>query len=393
MALRQFAPLAQMEGVRFFSLQKGDAAKELANAPAGLELEDLAADFVDFSDTAAAISHLDLVICVDTAVAHLAGALGKPVWMLLRTPADWRWMTDREDTPWYPTMRLFRQHVSGDWSNVMLRVRAALEQSIREDWSLSSTIARPPHNQPTLQDSITDPDVSHVKQELAAVAETRSGILQYFPDQDTVGRSIRCYGEFLQPQLDLLKRAISTGATVVEVGAGVGAHSLSLSSLVGPGGHLFLYEARPKFRRALQNNLAANHVSNVTLMRQALSAPSTADVTIETLDELRLPRLDLLKISDDADPDAVLRGTTDVLWRLRPWVFISVPDAASLERIASQIRDFGYRCWRMETALFNPNNFNQRMDDKFARRSALALVAVPEEIEGDEFIVGCVALT
>ena len=81
----------------------------------------------NFEDTAAIISQLDLVISVDTAVAHLAGALGKPVWVLLPRPPDWRWMLERADTPWYPTMRLFRQAKAGDWLPVVAEVAAELQ--------------------------------------------------------------------------------------------------------------------------------------------------------------------------------------------------------------------------------------------------------------------------
>jgi ADP-heptose:LPS heptosyltransferase len=81
---------------------------------------------VDFEDTAALIANLDLVITVDTAVAHLAGGLGRPVWILLPYAADWRWMTGRDDSPWYPSARLFRQRRAGDWGDVLDRVRQAL---------------------------------------------------------------------------------------------------------------------------------------------------------------------------------------------------------------------------------------------------------------------------
>jgi len=114
--LAGFAPLASVDRVQFVSLQKGTAAAQSRNAPAGLHLLDFADDLHDFADSAALICNLDLVITVDTAVAHLAGALGKPVWVLLPFANDWRWMRSRSDTPWYPTMRLFRQPAAGDWA-------------------------------------------------------------------------------------------------------------------------------------------------------------------------------------------------------------------------------------------------------------------------------------
>jgi tetratricopeptide (TPR) repeat protein len=121
-----FARLKQLlahEGIRWFSLQVGPRTADLAGL-AGIT--DLAPSLSDFGDTAAAIDALDLVITVDTSVAHLAGALGKPVWLLLPHVPDWRWLLDRPDTPWYPTMRLFRQVRRGDWDEVIGRVAAEL---------------------------------------------------------------------------------------------------------------------------------------------------------------------------------------------------------------------------------------------------------------------------
>lgn len=123
----QFADLFSLPGVAFYSLQKGDPESQLATLPPHLPLQNLSPQLQDFADTAAAIGQLDLVITVDTSVAHLAGALGCPVWVLLSHVADWRWLLDRTDSPWYPTMRLFRQASLGDWAEVMTRVKAALQ--------------------------------------------------------------------------------------------------------------------------------------------------------------------------------------------------------------------------------------------------------------------------
>jgi len=124
--LARLAPLGQLPGVSFFSLQKGDAAAEAKCPPAGMELIDWTEELEDFADTAGLIANLDLVIAVDTAVVHLAGAMGKPVWTLLPFVADWRWLLERDDSPWYPSMRLFRQPSKGDWDGVITRVAEAL---------------------------------------------------------------------------------------------------------------------------------------------------------------------------------------------------------------------------------------------------------------------------
>jgi tetratricopeptide (TPR) repeat protein len=130
--LSQFQPMADLPRVMFYSLQKGPAAAQAASAPPGLNLIDLTGEISDFADTAALIANLDLVISVDTAVAHLAGAIGKQVWILLPTNPDWRWMLGRDDSPWYPTMRLFRQPETGNWPEVISRVNRSLQASVNK---------------------------------------------------------------------------------------------------------------------------------------------------------------------------------------------------------------------------------------------------------------------
>ena len=133
MPLEAFAPLAEVAGVRLISLQKGAGEEQLGALPPSLRVEMLGSDFDAgpdaFVDAAAAIAALDLVVTCDTSVAHLAGALAAPVWVALKSDAEWRWLTERADSPWYPTMRLFRQSRRGVWSDVfkaMARQVAAL---------------------------------------------------------------------------------------------------------------------------------------------------------------------------------------------------------------------------------------------------------------------------
>jgi hypothetical protein len=127
-APHHFLPLTELPGMRIFGLQKGSPAKKTQNIPTGII--NLGEEFETFADTAAAIDCLDLVISVDTAVAHLAGAMGKPVWVLLPFAADWRWLLERRNSPWYPTMRLFRQQHPCVWKNVLDQVVTELCQSI-----------------------------------------------------------------------------------------------------------------------------------------------------------------------------------------------------------------------------------------------------------------------
>ena len=129
-SLKMLESLGAIAEVRFFSLQKGAGEDEAANPPVGLPLVNLGPQISDFADSAAIVVNLDLIICVDTAIAHLAGALGKDCWVLLPDyKTDWRWMTGRRDTPWYPgVMRLFRQSHMGNWAEVVEEVRMALQK-------------------------------------------------------------------------------------------------------------------------------------------------------------------------------------------------------------------------------------------------------------------------
>jgi tetratricopeptide (TPR) repeat protein len=135
MSLATLAPLAQAQGVSFISLQKGAPASEAP--PPGMTMLDFTADLHDFTDTAALVANLDLVISVDTSVPHLAAAMGKPVWLLNRYDTCWRWLLNRDDSPWYPTLRLFRQPAPNDWATPVAAMLDGL-------WEAAATKASEP---------------------------------------------------------------------------------------------------------------------------------------------------------------------------------------------------------------------------------------------------------
>ncbi len=137
--LIHFQSLLKLPHVTFYSLQKGIAQTNLTELQWETQIHDLSPQLRDMGDTAAAIAQLDLVITVDTSIAHLAGALGKPVWVLLTFLPDWRWMLHRDDTPWYPTMRLFRQTQDGNWEGVLERVAHELRAVVEANHPLSPT--------------------------------------------------------------------------------------------------------------------------------------------------------------------------------------------------------------------------------------------------------------
>jgi FkbM family methyltransferase len=415
--LGALSDLWQLHGVRYFSLQKALRPGEVDQWPSPATLVDLGPDLEDFADTAAAIAQLDLIVCVDTAIAHIAGALGKPVWLMLPEIGDFRWLKGRDDSPWYPTMRLFRQRQMGQWDEVVTRVKAALQEAVQAGGLPQQALApRSPRESAPIADragtTVIQQGAAQPKP-IARVRETRYGVMQYLPDTDRAARSIEWYGEFLQPQLDLLARLVRPGAHVVEAGSGVGAHALALAKMVGAEGHLFLYETRPVVQRILLRNLQVNRVAQcVTLMRRDLAGPraalgdgqATAQSTkargspdagygTETLDELLLERLDLLKIRSEGAAADILTGAGATLWRLRPMLFVAAEDPLAVTDLSARVEAFGYRCWQMETPLFNPGNFNRRDTDIFAAEAALALLAIPEEAGVAVAFDGCVEVT
>jgi len=124
--LAEFAPLAKIAGVRLISLQKTHGLDQLKRLPADTNIETFGEEFDSgsdaFVDTAAVMRNLDLIITSDTSIAHLAGALGRPTWIALKQVPDWRWLLERDDSPWYPTVRLFRQQTAGDWKSVFTKI-------------------------------------------------------------------------------------------------------------------------------------------------------------------------------------------------------------------------------------------------------------------------------
>jgi len=377
-------PLWGIPDVRFFSLQRERRPDDAAHLPSSDKLTDLSPELADFSDTAAALEALDLVVAVDTAVAHIAGALGKPCWLLLPMNADFRWQREGESSAWYPTMRLFRQKRFGDWPEVIDRVVNSLREvsRAREAGDACAALAPPPS--PPSTSRMGDRSEAPPGQ-IARVADTRYGLVQYLPQQEALGRSLEWYGEWLQPQLDLLAKLLPPGATVIEAAGGIGVHAVELAKMIGPTGHLLVYESDPLRSRLLEQNLQIQDLRNlVTIVPRGLRGLSPRnDDTLEmdTVDALRLHRLDLIKINDPGVAATILEGAADTLWRLRPILFMAADEAPVLNETVDLARDFGYRCWLMNTTVFSPDNFNCRETDVLGGASARALLAIPEEVE------------
>jgi tetratricopeptide (TPR) repeat protein len=376
-SLDAFGPIIGVPGVRLISLQKGSSAADLNRL--GTAVLNLGPELDDLADTAAVIHQLDLVIGVDTAVIHLAGAMGKPVWALIPKPSDWRWLVDRDDSPWYPTFRLFRQRTSGDWPPVIERVTKELSKVAQ-----SGTLNSYPKEPTARATRVNNPsERTFVPSHFGGITETRHGIMQYLPESAVLATALELYGEYLQPQIDFLRSLVASGKTIVEVASGVGAHTLSLAALASD---VIAYETNAIARRVLRQNLRANKIQNVTVLPAATLGNSPATQTsadVIAIDALALKELSLIKINEPTLIDDAIRSAEDTLWRLRPVVFAALLNNSQQMEARTRIAAFGYRCWSIETPFFNPANFNQRAENTFEDRSAFALLAIPEELDID----------
>ncbi|MCC7328061.1 MAG: tetratricopeptide repeat protein [Burkholderiales bacterium] len=399
-ALEELHPVLATEGVQFVSLQKEPAAAQLAALPPEIDIVDLDRELKDFSDTVAVIDLLDLVLCVDTSVTHLAGALGKPMWILLPHPADFRWLQQREDSPWYPSARLFRQDSRRDWQPVVRQVAGAMAQWVKGPAGAPSDVARCERSAAAaLCPQSPEAFLARHRPGWSAVTRARHGLVQYLPDEPFEGPALGVYGEHRQAQLEFLATLVCAGATVMEIMAGVGTHAIALARKIGPSGLLLAIEPRKVVHRILRQNLAANGARNATVLYRTLGAEAVpgaangqalreatttgripeSDSAIDTLDGLRLHRLDVLKINEGADVEAIFAGAGESLWRLRPVLFVAVGDEQELGRVRNIAQGLGYRCWRHVSVLRSPVNFNLVESELFAGQTALALVGIPEE--------------
>jgi hypothetical protein len=170
-------------------------------------------------------------------------------------------------------------------------------------------------------------------------------------------------------------RLLARGMVAMEVGAGIGAHAVPIAEALGADGHLFLYEADPFLKQVLHENLRSNRVTNATVMRRALTGSGSSE-GCECVDDLRLERLQLLKINESADANSVLYGAQATIARLRPQVFVQIAVDQDVTPIVSALRIQGYTPWRREAPLFNRENFNGRDVDVFGGRTSLALLGI-----------------
>ncbi len=269
--MESFRALAAIDGVKFFSLQRGDAAeRELASHPID-GVVDLANDLRDFRDTAAVLQALDLVITVDTSVAHLAGALGRPTWLLLPHVPDFRWLLDRTDSPWYPTMRIFRQPEPRDWESVFDAVAIALRERVAGDsGSTSRASSVPAAPAPAIADDtvVTLSSAARVPDgrprfdlytSLASLADPQR-FAEYEAELVGVGHDM--------PVRTFLDEYLRDGDVLVDLAPNLGVAVLSAATAPKPPATIVIVEARDAEADRLQS-LVARRAPLVSVVRAA----------------------------------------------------------------------------------------------------------------------------
>ncbi len=286
--LEHFLTLMEEPDIAFYSLQKGPRAADLVTSGTGALVEDLSGRIDDFADTARFIQQLDLVITVDTAVAHLAGALGTPVWVVIPAAIDWRWMRGRSDSPWYPSMRLFRQLHPGDWSAPFAEIKAALAEVRRG--GMAAPPSGPLRIQPRPQGRAQQ---QPPQQNSAAPAEDRVLVPAAFAKPDGgprfvmpvprrfladagVGYLVRHetqFGGYEFPTRLFLDQHLQPGDLFVDVGAHWGLYTLTAATRWPGEVAVLAIEPEPENQRHLQGWIIRNGVApEVTVVAAAAGA-------------------------------------------------------------------------------------------------------------------------
>lgn len=384
--LDQMAPVARIPGVTLISLQKGYGLDQLEQLPDRMRVETLGPDFDEgpdaFQDTAAVMQHLDLIISSDTSVAHLAGALGCPVWVPLKFAPDWRWLRNREDSPWYPqTMRLFRQTAPRDWAGVFARLAAdvaALKDGDRSrllppapppavpeaPFPPVPPAPLPPRRPPALlrpagQSVVITPEISETL--------TRYGTMRYPSTDPVTGQSMEAYGEFLEAELRASASTLNNGDTVLEVGARFGVNALPLSMNFD----LHVFEPDMGLRDLLIWNIENSGAGGLTIHE--------GDGT--GIDALEMPHLHLIKVSADGMTLPVLHGASRSIARCRPCLYLRNDQPAVEPELLALLRSWRYLAWEHPVPLYWEQNFRANAMNLFPNVVVNNLICVPVERE------------
>lgn len=402
MGFENLTPLLGVPGVEFVSLQMHDAESGLPN------LRDLCHDWADVADQ---MADVDLIISVDTGMAHLAGALGKPVWVLISTLSDWRWGTEGTQTPWYPSMQLYRQMDTGDWRSVVERVKHQLIHSLLPGRTSAETeVVALLHQQAPAAFSQTAQFENAGLHAAIVTRDCRYGPMTFYPTDQWLGRSLELYGEWSEGEVELFRHLLKPGDVVVEAGANIGAHTVALAEIVGIEGAVWAFEPQPTVFPVLHENVIRN-CAGVRMVKRALGAdfrevvmeafdahnpggcaiadsaypiteqpPSGAPVVEQNpLDYYHLGRLDFLKADCEGHELDVLKGAEATIARCRPLIYAENDREGSTQTLSLWLTEHNYRLYQHKIPLYNPNNSRGNPVNVFGGIVSAMILAVPTE--------------
>lgn len=350
--LGEFAPLGQLHGLTLISVQQRDGLDQLAEQSRRWTIHTLG-EHVDrqgaFMDTAAILPQLDLLITSDSAVAHLAGGLAVPTWLLLPLVPDWRWQLRGEQTVWYPSMRLFRQIEMRDWQTPMNQVVEALQDQF-----------------PDVR--LRQPQEYCVSHSGAAVQvlKTRHGLMSVLTDDKHLpSRSLRMYGEFATAELGLLKQMTQAGQSVLEAFAGIGAHSVPLAQHLGSKGRLCAVEPDPLQFRLLTANQVTNQLSQV----DCIADPLAVDVK----------DFQIIKLTAGAQTLTLLNAWRDQLEATHPLLYVANDDRNQSPRIIRLLSELDYTLYWWLPRLFSGDNYYANEENPFGNSALVRLLGIPPQ--------------
>ena len=418
--LASVAPLFAVPGIDFVVLQVGEGRQDLDVSPLPRGVIDLGCEVSDLADTAAIISGLDLMISSCTAPLHLAGALGVPTWAMIPFSPYFPWLLERTDTPWYPSVQLYRQDQPGrDWSGVVGRIAADLAALVRSGPGHSSHSSMETQQPASLCHAIA-PERHHVTEKPMArpqmslpetegfneLAPCRCGVMLYNRNDTYIGASLRKYGEFSSEETALFRLIVQPGRTVLDIGANIGAHTVDLSRLVGPAGVVHAFEPQRLMFQLLCANLALNSCTNVFAHQTAVGAagdtilvPSLSPaerhnygglsllgpgagepVPLLTIDSMELSDCQFIKIDIEGMETEALRGSAATIERLRPMLYVENDRQARSAELIGLLQQYGYRLYWHLPPLYSALNFRADTENIFGNKVSVNMIGIPAEI-------------
>lgn len=377
-AFDTFKPLLDTPGCTFYSLQYGDNES-------GLPV--LTSYCHDFLDTCAAIANLDLIITVDTAVAHVAGSMGKPVWLLIGKWPDWRWSSEK---PWYPSVipvRIGDGYNNQDWDGLINTAGEFLRRKA-DPHTHDGCLRRNP--------LVEKPE----PRELIATRECRYGRMSWYANDHYIGRALAEYGEYSESEAELLASILNPGDVVVEAGANIGGLTLPIAKAVGELGRVIAVEPQRRYCELLEANLSGiphaeaweyalgDAESNLELRdieTDKIYAPGWEAngepyaVGQRTIDSFELERCALIKIDVDGAEGRILQGAERTVARCRPLIYVEYDKPHEYPEMLAWIHAHDYRIYQHNPKLFNPNNYAGNPVNVFGNIVSIMLLCVPME--------------